>query len=45
MLYTKKTCEGSPKIDYETANEELEEDAILIEKGEYKCNTGNSTIS
>lgn len=35
----------SPKIDYENAKEELGEDVILVEKGEYKCNTCNNTLA
>ena len=37
--------EGSPKIDYENPNEELGDEVILLEKGEYKCNTCNNTLA
>jgi sporulation protein YlmC with PRC-barrel domain len=36
---------GSPGIIYENPNEELGEGVTLIEKGEYKCKTCNSTIA
>ena len=40
-----KEYQGSPKIEYKTPNEELGEDVILIERGEYKCNTCNNTLA
>jgi sporulation protein YlmC with PRC-barrel domain len=43
------TCEkefqGPPKIEYENPNEEVAENLILVEKGQYICNTCNSTIA
>ncbi len=43
------TCEkdydGSPKIEYENPNEEVAENLILVEKGQYICNTCGSTIA
>ena len=35
----------SPDIIYENPNEEVGEDVILVEKGEYKCASCKSTIS
>jgi hypothetical protein len=47
--YYCKRCEkeyhGSPVISYENPNEELGEDVILIEKGEYRCRTCNNVIA
>jgi sporulation protein YlmC with PRC-barrel domain len=40
-----KEYPGSPSINYENPNEELGEGVILIEKGEYKCQTCKSTIA
>ncbi|MFL6326365.1 MAG: hypothetical protein ACJ71I_02660 [Nitrososphaeraceae archaeon] len=40
-----KEYPGSPSIRYENPNEELGEDVILIEKGEYRCRTCNSILS
>lgn len=40
-----KDYEGAPDIVYENPNEELGEGVTLIEKGEYKCKTCNSTIA
>ena len=40
-----KEYEGSPAISYENPNEELGEDVILIEKGEYKCSSCNNIIA
>jgi sporulation protein YlmC with PRC-barrel domain/DNA-directed RNA polymerase subunit RPC12/RpoP len=40
-----KEYEGSPAISYENPNEELGEDVILIEKGEYKCSSCNNVIA
>ena len=47
--YYCKKCEkeytGSPVITYDNPNEELGEDVILIEKGEYRCRTCNNLIA
>ena len=47
--YYCKRCEkeyhGSPVISYENLNEELGEDVILIEKGEYRCRICNNLIA
>jgi hypothetical protein len=40
-----KEYPGSPVISYENPNEELGEDVILIEKGEYRCRTCNNVIA
>jgi sporulation protein YlmC with PRC-barrel domain len=40
-----KEFEGPPKIEYENTNEEVAENLILAEKGQYICNTCNSTIA
>jgi len=40
-----KEFEGPPKIEYENPNEEVAENLILVEKGQYICNTCNSTIA
>ena len=43
------TCEkefqGSPKIDYEAPNETVSENLVLVERGQYICNTCNSSIA
>ncbi|MDH3277239.1 MAG: hypothetical protein OEL77_02430 [Nitrosopumilus sp.] len=43
------TCErefeGPPKIDYENPNEEVAENLILAEKGQYICKNCNSTLA
>ena len=43
------TCErefeGPPKISYESPNEEVAENLVLVEKGKYVCSTCNSTIA
>jgi hypothetical protein len=36
---------GSPVVSYENPNEELGEDVILIEKGEYRCRICNNIIA
>ena len=36
---------GSPLISYENPNEEITEEVILLEKGEYKCMICNNIIS
>ena len=47
--YTCNTCdkeyEGSPKIEYENPNEEVAENLILIERGQYLCTTCGSSIA
>jgi hypothetical protein len=40
-----KEYHGSPVISYENPNEELGEDVILIEKGEYRCRRCNNLIA
>jgi sporulation protein YlmC with PRC-barrel domain len=40
-----KEVEGPPKIEFENPNEEVAENLILAEKGQYICNTCNSTIA
>ena len=40
-----KEFEGAPKIDFENPNEEVAENLILAEKGQYICNTCNSSIA
>ena len=40
-----KAYEGTPALVFENPNEELGEGVTLIEKGEYKCKTCNSTIA
>lgn len=43
------TCEkefdGSPKIEFENPNEEVAENLVLAERGQYNCNSCNSTIA
>ena len=36
---------GSPLITYENPNEDITQDVILLEKGEYKCMICNNTIA
>ena len=47
--YTCNSCEkefeGSPKIDFENPNEEVAENLILVERGQYTCNECGSTIA
>jgi len=47
--YTCNTCdkeyEGSPKIEYENPNEEVAENLILVERGQYICTTCGSSIA
>ena len=47
--YTCNTCdkeyEGSPKIEYENPNEEVAENLILVERGQYLCTTCGSPIA
>ena len=40
-----KEFEGAPKIEFENPNEEVAENLILAERGQYQCNTCNSTIA
>ncbi len=40
-----KEYEGSPKIDYETPNEIVAENLILLEKGQYICTTCGSVLA
>ncbi len=40
-----KEFEGAPKIEFENPNEEVAENLILAERGQYICNTCNSTIA
>ncbi len=40
-----KEFEGGPRIDYESPNEEVAENLILAEKGQYACNNCTSTIA
>jgi len=40
-----KDYEGSPKIDFENPNEEVAENLILAERGQYACSTCGSTIA
>ena len=40
-----KEFEGAPKIEFENPNEEVAENLILAERGQYTCNTCNSTIA
>ena len=40
-----KEYPGSPAISYDNPNEELGEGIILIEKGEYRCETCNNLIA
>jgi len=47
--YTCNTCdkeyEGAPKIEYENPNEEVAENLILAERGQYLCITCGSSIA
>jgi len=40
-----KEFEEPPKIEFENPNEEVAENLLLIEKGQYLCNSCNSTIA
>ena len=40
-----KEYEGSPSVVYDNPGEELGEGVTLVEKGEYRCKTCNSTIA
>ena len=47
--YSCNTCDkeydGCPKIEYENPNEEVAENLILAERGQYLCTTCGSTIA
>ena len=47
--YTCDTCDkeydGSPKIEYENPNEEVAENLVLVERGQYLCTTCGSPIA
>ena len=40
-----KEFEGPPKIEFENPNEEVAENLLLAEKGQYICNNCNSTLA
>ncbi len=40
-----KEFEDSPKIEYENPNEEVAENLTLVEKGQYLCNSCNSSLA
>ena len=40
-----KEFEGTPKIEYENPNEEVAENLVLAEKGQYICNSCNAVIA
>ncbi len=40
-----KEFEGSPKIEFENPNEEVAENLILTERGQYICNSCNASIA
>ena len=40
-----KEFEGSPKIEFENPNEEVAENLMLAEKGQYICNSCNASIA
>ncbi|MDE1725637.1 MAG: zinc-ribbon domain-containing protein [Thaumarchaeota archaeon] len=40
-----KEYEGSPKVDYETPNETVAENLVLLEKGQYICITCGSVLA
>ncbi len=40
-----KEFEGSPKIEFENPNEEVAENLILAERGQYICNSCNSALA
>jgi DNA-directed RNA polymerase subunit RPC12/RpoP len=40
-----KDYEGSPKIDYETPNETVADNLVLLEKGQYVCTTCGSVLA
>ncbi len=40
-----KEFEASPKINYENPNEQVADNLVLMERGQYTCNTCNSAIA
>lgn len=40
-----KEFEGAPKIDFESPNEEVAENLVLVERGQYVCSACNSTLA
>jgi len=40
-----KEFEGSPKIDFESPNEEVAENLVLVERGQYVCGACSSVIA
>ena len=40
-----KDYEGSPRIEYENPNEEVAQNLVLLERGQYMCTTCGSTIA
>ncbi len=40
-----KESEGSPKIEYENPNEEVAQNLVLLERGQYRCTVCGSTIA
>ncbi|PIW34717.1 MAG: hypothetical protein COW26_06015, partial [Nitrosopumilales archaeon CG15_BIG_FIL_POST_REV_8_21_14_020_33_23] len=40
-----KEFEGPPKIEYENPNEEVAENLVLAEKGQYICNSCSAVIA
>ena len=40
-----KEFEGSPKIEFENPNEEVAENLVLAERGQYICNSCNASIA
>ena len=40
-----KEYSGSPAISYENPNEQLGENVMLIEKGDYRCRTCNNILA
>ncbi len=40
-----KEFEGAPKIEFENPNEEVAENLVLVEKGQYVCESCNGTIA
>ena len=40
-----KEFEGSPKIEFENPNEEVAENIVLAERGQYICNSCNASIA
>jgi len=40
-----KEFEGAPKIDFESPNEEVAENLVLVERGQYVCSACSSTLA